>query len=141
MTEPLRIPRRIVDEMVAHCISERPNEACGVIATNGSELVELYAMTNEAASPVRYKLVPLEYKKVIDELYARGLDVGAAYHSHTHTDASPSPTDVREAHEDIPYVIVSLMDEDPDIRAFRIVKVNWFDEEGEVVEVPVEISG
>ena len=43
------------------------------------------------------------------------------WHSHTHTDAYPSPTDVRQAVDPMwIYVIVSLRDEVPMLRAYRI---------------------
>jgi proteasome lid subunit RPN8/RPN11 len=69
-----------------------------------------------------------------------GLQLAGVFHSHTHTEAYPSPTDVRLASEDVPYIIVSLAREPADIKAFRIVKQNWDDTEGEIVEVPVVIE-
>ena len=41
-------------------------------------------------------------------------------HSHTHTDAYPSPTDVQMADPAWCYVIVSLRQEAPVLRAYRI---------------------
>ena len=94
-------------------------------------------MTNAEGSPVRYALDPQEqfaaYKK-LDEL---GWDLGGVFHSHTRTEAYPSPTDVRLASEDVPYVIVSLAGDPPSIRAFRILKENLFDTDGRIDEVPV----
>jgi proteasome lid subunit RPN8/RPN11 len=71
----------------------------------------------------------------------KGWELGGVFHSHTHTEAYPSPTDVRLASEDVPYVIVSLADEEPSIRAFRIVKEDWTYPTGEIVEIPVTIVG
>ena len=52
---------------------------------------------------------------------ARGLEIVGVYHSHTHTEAWPSPTDVRQAVDPSwLYVIVSLKDGDPVLRGFRI---------------------
>ncbi|HWL66246.1 MAG TPA: M67 family metallopeptidase, partial [Actinomycetota bacterium] len=101
----------------------------------------LFPITNAAASPMRYTFDQDEYKAVSDELWARGWDLGALYHSHTRTEAYPSPTDVRDAREDVPYVIVSLASEPPVIRAFRIVKENWQAPSGDVEEIPVEVTG
>ena len=55
------------------------------------------------------------------------------YHSHTHTRAYPSATDIRlAAYPDATYAIVTLQDRDaPDVRAFRI-------RDGEVTERDVE---
>jgi proteasome lid subunit RPN8/RPN11 len=44
------------------------------------------------------------------------------FHSHTHTEAYPSPTDVAQAPDPSwHYVIVSLRDRSPSIRSYRIV--------------------
>ena len=136
----VRIPRPLADELVAHCDGERPNEACGVLALDGSDVVRVIAMTNADKSPVRYRLEPNEQLRVYKELDEHRWDF-ASFHSHTRTAAYPSPTDVKEAREDVPYVIVSLAADEPDIKAFRIVKADWLDLTGEVQEVPVEVVG
>jgi proteasome lid subunit RPN8/RPN11 len=126
--------------MVEHSEAGRPNEACGLLAARDGEIVEVLRMTNAAASPVRYALDPKEqflaYRKLEDE----GLELGGVFHSHTRTEAYPSPTDVRLASEDVPYLIVSLAAKSPVIRAFRIVKAAWTDETGTVEEVPVSVA-
>ncbi len=104
------------------------------------EVVKVFRMTNAAASPVRYSLEPREQLAVENALAENGWD-GVPFHSHTRTEAYPSPTDVRLAVGDIPYMIVSLAAELPSIRAFLIKKGNWHDETGEIEEVPVEITG
>jgi proteasome lid subunit RPN8/RPN11 len=55
----------------------------------------------------------------------------AIYHSHTHTEAYPSATDVRlAAWPDAYYVLVSLeAKENPVVRAFRIVDETITEEE------------
>jgi proteasome lid subunit RPN8/RPN11 len=141
LSERLRLARAVVEEMVDHCLTERPNEACGLIAARDGEVVRVVRMRNAAGSPVRYSLDPAEqfaaYRMFDDE----GLDLAGVFHSHTHTEAYPSPTDIRLASEDVPYLIVSLADEPPVVRAFRIVKTNWFDPDGTVEEVRVEVVG
>ncbi len=136
----LRIPRRFASEIVAHCETGRPNEACGMVALAGGEVVKVFRMSNAAASPVRYALDPREQLAVENTLAEHGWD-GAPFHSHTRTAAYPSPTDVRLALGDIPFLIVSLADERPSIRAFVIKKDRWEDETGDVEEVPVEVTG
>jgi proteasome lid subunit RPN8/RPN11 len=136
----LRIPRRLADEIFAHCEEGRPNEACGMVGLEDGEVVKVFKMTNAAASPLRYSLEPREQLAVENTLSSEGWE-GAPFHSHTRTEAYPSPTDVRLAVGDIPYVIVSLAEGMTGIRAFHIVKENWEDETGEIEEVPVEIVG
>ena len=136
----LTIEPRLIDEVVDHCRSGRPNEACGILASQDGKVVKVFAMTNAARSPVRYALEPREQLMVYKALAANGWELGGVFHSHTRTEAFPSPTDVRLASEDVPYVIVSLAGERPSIRAFRIVKETWTDDHGEVVEIPVQIT-
>lgn len=140
VTEVFALPESIAQAMVKHCLEDRPNEACGLLASAEAQIVHCYKMTNEAASPVRYRLVPEEYLAVDREMRGKGWDLAAVYHSHTRTEAYPSPTDLRAASEDVPYVIVSLANEPPVIRAFRLVKDNWMDESGEIIEIPVEVK-
>jgi proteasome lid subunit RPN8/RPN11 len=59
-------------------------------------------------------------------------------HSHTHTVAYPSPTDVADAADADPFgtlvfVIVSLEHPDPYLRAFRIL-------DGDITDVPVAVD-
>lgn len=137
----LRIGRALLDEMVAHCEAGRPNEACGILGARDGVVTKVFRMSNAAGSPVRYALEPREQLAVYGTLDERGWELGAVFHSHTHTEAYPSPTDVRLATEDVPYVIVSLASEPADVRAFRIVKDGWTDEDGVVEEVPVVVDG
>ncbi|MGH2736039.1 MAG: Mov34/MPN/PAD-1 family protein [Actinomycetota bacterium] len=137
MTEEVRIPVEIAEEMVGHCAAGRPNEACGMLARNGSDIVKVFKMTNASASPVRYSLDPKEQLGVYNALDDQGWDLGGVFHSHTRTEAYPSPTDVRKATEDVPYLIVSLMTDPAEIRAYRIIKPSWDAETGEIVEVRV----
>ena len=56
------------------------------------------------------------------------------FHSHTHTDAYPSPTDVDQAPDPTwHYVLVSLRDPSPVVRSFRIV-------DGNIAEEPVVLE-
>lgn len=137
----MRFPRELADEIVGHCHEGRPNEACGLIATLDGEVVHIYKLANSSASPVRYALDPKDQLEVYRDVDDRGWELGGVFHSHTRTEAYPSPTDVREAREDVPYVIVSLTTEPATIRAFRIVKESWSAEDGEIEEIPVEVLG
>jgi proteasome lid subunit RPN8/RPN11 len=140
MTGELKIPRNLTDEIVAHCRQGRPNEACGILAHNDGVVVKVFKMTNADASPVRYSLDPREQLAVYNKLDAEGWSLGAVFHSHTRTEAYPSPTDVRLASEDVPYLIVSLASQPPSLRAFRIVKESWGDPTGEIEEIPVVVD-
>lgn len=136
----LHLPASIADEMVAHCLKGRPHEACGLLAAERGTVVKVFLMTNVAASPVRYALDPKEQFAVYQALDENSWELAGVFHSHTRTEAYPSPTDVRMASEDVPYVIVSLASDAPDIKAFRILKERWDSDEGEISEVPVVVE-
>jgi len=139
VSDDFRISSELAEEMVQHCIEGRPNEACGMIGAKAGETVKVFRMANADRSPVRYSLEPSEQLSVYNALDEQGWDLGGVFHSHTHTEAYPSPTDVRLASEEVPYVIVSLATEPAEIRAFRIIKTEWGSEDGEIIEIPVTI--
>ena len=141
MKTELRISRALADEMVGHVVEERPNEGCGLVAGTDGSVSKVIRMTNAAGSPMRYALDPKEQFAAYRLIESEGLELAGVFHSHTHTEAYPSPTDVRLASEDVPYIIVSLAHEPADIRAFRIIKESWDAPEGEIEEVPVVIEG
>ena len=137
----LTIPKPLATEMIEHCLDGRPYEACGIVASKDGEVVKVFRMSNASASPVRYSLEPKEQLAVYNKLEDSGWDLGGVFHSHTHTEAYPSPTDVRLASEDVPYIIVSLATDPPSLRAFRIIKENWTDSKGRIEEVEVIVTG
>lgn len=110
-------------EIVEQGLREFPNECCGVIASAAGVPVKVFPMTNVDASPVTYRLDGLEQLHVFDELDERGWDLWAIYHSHTHSEAQPSETDVRLAfYPEAKYLLLGLADRDkPVMRAFSIV--------------------
>ena len=131
--EPFVVARDVVDGMVEHARREYPNECCGMLAGKDGQATMLHAMTNVEASPVVYRMEPREQLEFYNCLDRDGLEEVAAYHSHTHSPAYPSQTDVRLAHGYMTYVIVSLQDKtSPSVRAFRI-------DEGSVRELEVVV--
>lgn len=135
------LPQRHADEMIDHCMKGRPEEACGLLGAADGVVVKVFKMTNAAGSPVRYALDPREQFLAYRTIDENGWELGGVFHSHTRTEAYPSPTDVRLASEDVPYLIVSLLGEPPVIRAYRIVKESWTADEGRIEEVPVVVEG
>lgn len=130
----MKLPRSYVDEIIGHAREDAPNECCGIIAGNDGLAKELYRAINAEASPYRYNVDPKDLLRIYRDLDDHDWDVLAIYHSHTHTEARPSPTDVRlAAWPEAYYLIVSLQDDaKPDLRAFRIT-------DGEVTEEAIEV--
>ncbi len=131
----LRLHRSFVDEMIAHAREEAPNECCGIIAGTDSRAKKLYRARNAEASPYRYNVDPKDLLRIYREADENGWEFLVIYHSHTHTEAYPSPTDVRLATwPDAYYVLVSLMNPGaPVVRAFRIL-------DGVVTEENLEVE-
>lgn len=134
----LRIDKSYADEMISHAVEEDPNECCGILAGSDGTVNQMYRITNKLRSPYRYEMDPQEYYNAWRDSDDNGWEHLAFYHSHTHSPAYPSNTDVRMAQQsgmvDIYYVLVSLEDPAaPQIRAFHI------DEDGEVTEEAPEI--
>ena len=130
----LRIEKKHADEMVAHSMQETPNECCGILTGNDQVAQGLYRITNTASSPYRYLMDPQEFLDADLDSERKGQHFVAFYHSHSHSPAYPSKTDVRMALQsgylDVHYVLVSLESEDrPQLRAFRIDEVGGVAEE------------
>ncbi len=138
----LHINEKYAQEMVAHALEDDPNECCGMLAGSNGTATKLYRMTNTALSPYRYNMDPLELMKVQRELDDSGWELLVIYHSHTHSPAYPSDTDVRMATwpdgksiwPGTYYILVSLEDHDnPDVRAYSITDGVITEEEISVV--------
>jgi len=114
--------------MLAHAYDGLPNEACGLFAgAFGSSHVEsFHPMTNAAESQQIYTLDDQEYLDVESRTDEGGQAILGVMHSHTHTTAYPSPTDVEDAARFDPFgtwffVIVSLKHPEPALRAYTIL--------------------
>jgi proteasome lid subunit RPN8/RPN11 len=133
----LRLARNLYLEMVAHCLTGLPDEACGLLVGSygGDEATHLFPTANAAASAMVYEIDPREMLRVDREARSLGADIVGVFHSHTHTDAYPSPTDVAQAADPgWHYVLVSLRDTHPVVRSYAI-------RDAEVTEEPVEVPG
>jgi [CysO sulfur-carrier protein]-S-L-cysteine hydrolase len=122
-----RLPEPMAREIVEHAQAEFPKEACGMLAGAGGVSQKLYRMRNVDPDPVmRYNADPKDLKRITDDIYDNDWDVTCIYHSHTHSPAFPSPTDVERAfYPEAVYALVSLSDRsNPDLRAFQIVDGN-----------------
>jgi len=126
----IELTRGFYDDIISQARAALPNEACGLIAGKEGIPVRVIPMQNADASPVTYRLDPREQLRVFEELEGDGLDLYAIYHSHTHTEAYPSPTDRRQAfYPESRYLIVSLQREEPVLRGFRILDDEVTEEE------------
>lgn len=122
--------------MVGHAYDGLPDEACGLIAGSpGTDTVTaFYPCRNAAESSRIYMIDPKDHLRADRDAEGRGLEINGVVHSHTHTDAYPSPTDVEQAPDPTwHYLIVSLRQEVPVTRSYRIV-------DGTIAEEVVALS-
>jgi proteasome lid subunit RPN8/RPN11 len=111
----------LLDEMISHCKEAYPLEACGILAGKDGAVQKIYRMTNIEHSSIRYQMDSGEQFRVMKEMRDQELEMVALYHSHPHSDAYPTPRDLRLAFYEEPfYVIVSLIHEKPNIKVFEI---------------------
>jgi proteasome lid subunit RPN8/RPN11 len=136
----LQLTAAVRAAMVAHALRGLPHEACGLFSgpLGDTAATEFHPMTNIAASSELYQLDGVEMMGVERRVDDAGHQILGVMHSHTHTSAYPSPTDVRDASAFDPfgafhYVIVSLKHADPVLRSYRIVG-------GEITEERLLIS-
>lgn len=133
--------------MVAHARELAPYECCGLLAGKDGAVANHYRVTNtiakdsravevfeaaevkqlkqlseERRAEVAYFMDPQEMLSAFKDMRLRGLELAVIYHSHTHSPAYPSLTDVGLAYyPDAAYIIISLQDKtQPDIQAYWI---------------------
>ena len=121
---PLSMSASVLEQIGEHAISCYPEEACGLLvgtsATN--TVLEFNPCTNIAHSARVYTLDPGQHLRIERNAEHRGLEVIGVMHSHTHTEAYPSATDVAQAPDPAwHYMIVTLKRGVPEPRSFRIV--------------------
>jgi proteasome lid subunit RPN8/RPN11 len=109
--------------MVATCIRALPNEGCGLLLGTAEGLVhDVVASDNIANSAKVYEIDPKVMLRATRRADDEGLEVIGVFHSHTHSEARPSPTDIRQAPDPSwHYVLISLRDTPADVRSYRVI--------------------
>jgi proteasome lid subunit RPN8/RPN11 len=133
------IAAALLEDLIAHAREEYDAECCGMIAYGqdpgeGVRATRVHRATNVYASRKRFEIDGKEVLRAIDDFEEGGWELGAIYHSHTHTAPYPSQTDINFAANwpGLEWVIVGLADEQPEVRCYLI-------EGGEVREVALEV--
>ncbi len=117
----IHLAQVLYDEVIAHCRSCYPKEACGILAGKDGVVARVHPMRNVEDSPIGYSMDPKEQLSIEKQMRACDQRMLGIYHSHTSSDAYPSPVDVGLASSpDISYVVVSLEHAEPKIKSFRI---------------------
>lgn len=136
------MPDHVSEHILFHLLAAAPAEGVGLVAIaplgedGFAEATCFYPGTNLDASPSRYTMDPAEVLTAFQDMEARGWRLGAIAHSHPVTPATPSATDLREAHyRDALMLIVSFAGAVPESRAWQVVQAETASLA--VIEVPL----
>ena len=126
----LRITNRVVGDVLAEAWRVYPHEACGLLLTpvgqGAAGTVDTFVAVDNAARSSRiFELDPRGFMRAERLGDDHGLEVVGVMHSHTHTAAYPSATDVAEATKPLVppswhWLIVSLGFGAPELRSFAV---------------------
>jgi [CysO sulfur-carrier protein]-S-L-cysteine hydrolase len=140
----MNISAPLLDDLIAHAREEYDDECCGMVAYAPSEAIarpraaKVHRATNihatDRSARKRFEIDGLEVLRTLNEFEQAGWELGAIYHSHTHTAPYPSQTDINFAAHwpGLEWVIVGLANGDPEVRCYLI-------EDGRVREVALEV--
>ncbi|MCR5338322.1 MAG: M67 family metallopeptidase [Lachnospiraceae bacterium] len=127
----ITIAKSDFEKMYEHARSERPNEACGLIAgldaEDGTRVIrKVYLLTNIDHTNEHFSIDPREQLSAIRDMRSEGLKPLGNWHSHPESPSRPSEEDKRLANDSkASYLILSLMEEDqPVLNAFHIETVD-----------------
>ena len=129
----LSLTNEQLNQMIAHVDSQMPLEACGLLAGHGYSVETVLAVKNQAQSPVRYVMDPIEQLNAFEWIDSQGLDLIGIFHSHPTGPETVSPTDIAEAAYAVVHVILSPLGGSWLARGFWI-------EDGSYDEVTLQIG-
>src|SRR3954469_1696205 len=118
----IRVARDVVEQIIDHARADAPRECCGFLVGTSAEIEDRLPMRNIAGGESRFHIDPKDHIELNRSLRGSGRQIVGVYHSHPRSAATPSPSDITDAHyPDFVHVIVSLAEADrPVVRAFSI---------------------
>ncbi len=106
----LRLPRPLVNKILAHA-QQNPNiEVCGLIGNSSSNEKNYYPIDNIANNPsCRFLMDAPQQISAIKKMRDKQQQLFAIVHSHPSTNATPSQLDIEESsYKEVFYLIISL---------------------------------
>jgi len=133
--ERIILPRQLVNQMLHQAQSSPDTEVCGLITARDGRPRRCIPVPNVAVHPQR--LFSMDPQRQIDaqrRMREQDEELFGIYHSHPHSPAQPSDTDLQQAgYPEALYIIVSLNTKGVlEMRGFRL-------QDGEAVQVQLEI--
>lgn len=115
------------EKIVAHAKKNLPEEACGLLGGTKEGDVKtvekVYLLTNIDHTNEHFSMDPKEQLAAVKDMRTNGLALLGNWHSHPASPSRPSEEDKRLAYDPtVNYLILSLMDEEPVLKAFDIDK-------------------
>ena len=122
----MKIRQTIFDQIVAHALSERPNECCGLLIGTPDMVEDAARARNTKRSRTKFQVEPADHFAAIRRARSAGFEIIGAYHSHPSGPSGPSDTDrARLTDPAMFHVIVSLAHGTRTVRAFRLTDGNF----------------
>ena len=115
------INSEIIETMISHVDRWLPEEACGILAGRNETVKAVRLITNQAHSPVRFYMEPVELLHALEWIEQQQYELIAIFHSHPNGPEFPSPTDIREFnYPGTAVIILSRTELNWKIKAFMI---------------------
>jgi [CysO sulfur-carrier protein]-S-L-cysteine hydrolase len=107
--DPFYMKKNIWQQMIHHCISQLPCEACGLLSGKNDRAETLWIAENIKKSPTAFEMNPTQIDTIFQWIQSEGEDMTGIFHSH--------PTYPEKA-----YIIVSLADHTVKVGCYYIHK-------------------
>jgi len=140
----IQVPEDAIGVIQEHAIEAFPEECCGFLLGHVDEpkrVIEARRGKNIASEDRarRYIVDPIEMLHVDDDARTKGMDLIGIYHSHPNHPAVPSEFDRSRATPWYSYVILSIVDREPqEVAAWRFDQSTKRFEREEMVRLPTE---
>ena len=130
--QTLRLSKEQLQKMIAYVDSHAPLESCGLLAGRDSKVEAVLEVTNQAQSPLRYVMDPIEQLHAFEWIESNQMDLLAIFHSHPTGPETVSPADIAQAAYAVIHIILARVDSTWRAHAFWI-------ENGGFLEVPLQV--
>ncbi|OQW74450.1 MAG: hypothetical protein BVN35_10230 [Proteobacteria bacterium ST_bin11] len=124
----ISLPRKLTNQLLHLAQLSPETEVCGLIGADKQGMpVSCYPVDNSASTPqTRFLLDASQQIEAMRQIRDKGESLFAIYHSHPHSPAQPSPTDIQEAsYPDALHLIISLNTKGVlELRGFKIAGQN-----------------
>lgn len=131
--QSLTLSNEQVHAILDYVESHAPLESCGLLAGRDSKVEKIFFVQNQAQSPVRYVMDPIEQLNALEWIDSNNMNLLGIFHSHPTGPETVSPTDIAQAAYAVTYIILSRTNNSWRTRGFWI-------ENGSFREVTLQIT-